>query len=64
MELNEFDYGILEKIANRIDKTLEITDLYLSIGDSAQIKRIIRKLKREEELSENAKAYINRELNK
>ena len=64
MKLNEFDYGILEKIANRIDKTLEITDLYLSIGDSAQIKRIIRKLKREKELSENAKAYINRELNK
>ena len=48
MKLNQFDYEMLESIAKGIDKTLEITDLYLSADDHNELRRIIRKLKRDD----------------
>ena len=48
MELNEYDFSQLEKIIKRIELTLDITDLYLSNKHIKELKRIIRKLKRDD----------------
>ena len=48
MELNSFDLEMLEAIAKGIDLSLDISDLYLSLNDSKEIRRIIRKAKRDD----------------
>ena len=44
---NKNDIIILEKIAEGIDKTLDITDLYLSYNDFLELNKIIVKLQKE-----------------
>ena len=48
MELNEYDITTLEKIANKIENTLEITNLYLTIENVKTLRMIIRKIKRDD----------------
>lgn len=47
MELNESEINRLEKIAKGIDKTLDITDLYLTYNDFLDLNKIIVKLREE-----------------
>lgn len=46
MELNKYDIESLEDISDGIEKTLEITNLYLTFDDVKELNRIIRKVKR------------------
>ena len=43
MKLNEWDLNQLHEIANGIEKTLEITDLYLSMDMVKTLRMLIRK---------------------
>lgn len=51
-KLNEDEINKLEKIAEGIDKTLDITDLYLTYNDFLDLNKIIVKLKEEVKNSE------------
>ena len=45
MAINKRDIDTLERIAEGIDKTLDICDLYLSYNDFLKLNKIIVKLK-------------------
>ena len=47
MDLNEYDFTELDKLALAIDLTLEMTDLYISGDMLRTFRMIIRKLKRD-----------------
>ena len=48
MKLNELDFSVLEKIVLGLELTLEYTDLHIDSYMPKELKRIIRKLKRDD----------------